>query len=276
MELFQYWKEHGKPVMGEPYRQKLLADPNWKDDPIWAAAEGKALLKTYHEREGMEVYKEREGREEAASPHKTQTSQPTPPLPLIQSTSLGAIPTSTAGFVHGTAVQAEPSGQQPEAVSQPSPQPAAETAAETTTSLSPDGLLTGSTTPSVGDRTGPETPGSAILGQVSSSVVMVPGEEGPSGDGAEEADNEGEEEQEGSEGRRHRTAGPTPAFKKRMVIVLNVIHERNLHANSEVAAAIGSSRRQTLRYLNELVDGGFLSEDKKQYFVTEKGQKVFQ
>lgn len=279
--VFQYWKEHGKPVMGEPYRQKLLADPNWKDDPIWAAAEGKALLKTYHEREGMEVYKEREGREEAASPHKTQTSQPTPPLPLIQSTSLGAIPTSTAGFVHGTAVQAEPSGQQPEAVSQPSPQPAAETAAETTSSLSPDGLLTGSTTPSVGDRTGPETPGletpgSAILGHVSSSVVMVPGEEGPSGDGAEEADNEGEEEEEGREVRRQKTASPTPAFKKRMVLVLNVIHERDLHANSEVAAAIGSSRRQTLRYLNELVDGGFLSEDKKQYFVTEKGQKVFQ
>jgi predicted transcriptional regulator len=105
---------------------------------------------------------------------------------------------------------------------------------------------------------------------------MVPGEEGPSGDGAEEADNEGEEEEEGREVRRQKTASPTPAFKKRMVLVLNVIHERDLHANSEVAAAIGSSRRQTLRYLNELVDGGFLSEDKKQYFVTEKGQKVFQ
>jgi len=61
-----------------------------------------------------------------------------------------------------------------------------------------------------------------------------------------------------------------------MVLVLSVIQERDLRVNSEVAAAIESSRRQTLRYLNELVDRGFLSEDKKQYFVTEKGQKVFQ
>jgi len=37
LEIFYCWKEHGRPVMDEAYRQKLLSDPNWKNDPIWNA-----------------------------------------------------------------------------------------------------------------------------------------------------------------------------------------------------------------------------------------------
>ena len=38
LEIFYYWKEHGRPVMDEAYRQKLLNDPDWRNDPIWNAA----------------------------------------------------------------------------------------------------------------------------------------------------------------------------------------------------------------------------------------------
>jgi hypothetical protein len=251
IEIHEFWHQHGDAVLNEAYLKRLAADPSWKDDPIWKAAEEKA--------------KKREEMAHKGDSFKVEEKQVPPPDPELQAEPSGQQP------------EAEEQAEPPETVSQLSPQPAAETAAETTTSSSsPEGSLTGSAVPSVGDRTGPETPDSAILGQ-RSGVIIAPADEEPGGDGAGEADNEQEEyEEERRNGRRHRTAGPTPAFKKRMVLVLNVIHERDLHANSEVAAAIGSSRRQTLRYLNELVGGGFLSEDKKQYFVTEKGQKVFQ
>lgn len=101
----------------------------------------------------------------------------------------------------------------------------------------------------------------------------TPGEGRPGADRAGEAGNE----EEGIRDRRRpRTAGPSPVFKRRMVLVLSVIHDRGLHTNPAVAAAMGSSRRQTRRYLNELVDRGYLSENNEWYFVTEKGQKAFQ
>ncbi len=41
VELWPYYQEHGRPVIDAAYLRSLAMNPNWRDDPIWKAAEEK-------------------------------------------------------------------------------------------------------------------------------------------------------------------------------------------------------------------------------------------
>jgi DNA helicase HerA-like ATPase/biotin operon repressor len=65
------------------------------------------------------------------------------------------------------------------------------------------------------------------------------------------------------------------AFMRKMVIVLDAVG-RDVHSSEELASRLNVSRRQVLRYLNELASRGYVREEKKKYFITEKGRSVLQ
>lgn len=62
---------------------------------------------------------------------------------------------------------------------------------------------------------------------------------------------------------------------KRMVLVLDAI-SRDTRTSEDLASAVGVSTRQVLRYLDELVSRGYVKEEKRKYFITEKGRSVLQ
>lgn len=84
-EVYNYWKEHGHPILDEPYRQKLLDDPDWKDDPIWKAAEEKARKRQELELPEVASSTRRNAATPTAPPRPQEELTPTEPASPSQS-----------------------------------------------------------------------------------------------------------------------------------------------------------------------------------------------
>ncbi|MDG7022978.1 MAG: TraM recognition domain-containing protein [Nitrososphaerota archaeon] len=67
--------------------------------------------------------------------------------------------------------------------------------------------------------------------------------------------------------------GLSADFKRKMARVLVAIGQER-RSSTDIAAAVGMSQRQALRYIDELVKFGLVSEEKKRYSVTQEGKKA--
>lgn len=67
----------------------------------------------------------------------------------------------------------------------------------------------------------------------------------------------------------------SPEAKKKMVQVLLIIAmNKGENTSNKIASILGLSSRQALRYLHDLEEQGLIREEKKKYFITDKGKEI--
>jgi len=261
VEIFDYWKEHGRPVMDEAYRRKLLDDPNWKDDPIWRAAERKALARPVAgpPRPGPESQQKEQTEEEPAPVAEQPQAAPVQVIEEEEEQPQISPEAAPAAVEQPEEAQreTEPTSDRITQPSDGSAQIAEQPQAELVQAAGGQPHVSPAPTGVVQSEARPETASASGQTQTTTPPSSSPDDEPPA---------------PASEGVTIRLS---KAALKTMLFTLKAVSEGK-HTTAEVSAELGISQRQAERYLNELIRRGCVFREQKKYFLTGLGEKILQ